>query len=198
MHCVAHNLKQLSSLFTRKFHPFSFTQVVEELLLHRSRQAELHLRKISGSLAKDIVTVAQFTIFTFQLFQMSTPRFLTGGYLLVTGEDKPRVMRYCTLSGSYFEKTFLPSKTQQKRVPCKNVSGVTLGRLAIDKNLHRQGYGEKPVTAESFVKTIKRDYISIMSRPDRKKLAEAFERHLQVRRGIAHYGNICGGGPVMG
>ncbi|AUM10821.1 hypothetical protein CFI09_26505 (plasmid) [Escherichia coli] len=30
MHCVAHNLKQLRSLFTRKFHPFSSTQVAEE------------------------------------------------------------------------------------------------------------------------------------------------------------------------
>ncbi|EGD8070729.1 hypothetical protein DPX46_24345, partial [Escherichia coli] len=34
---------------------------------------ELRLRKISGSLAKDIVTAAQFTIFTLQLFQVSTP-----------------------------------------------------------------------------------------------------------------------------
>nr|QIC01849.1 Phage protein [Escherichia coli O25b:H4-ST131] len=29
---------------------------------------ELRLRKISGSLAKDIVAAAQFTIFTFQLW----------------------------------------------------------------------------------------------------------------------------------
>jgi len=34
---------------------------------------ELLLHKISGSLAKDIVTAAQFTIFTLQLFQVSTP-----------------------------------------------------------------------------------------------------------------------------
>ncbi|WP_213053888.1 hypothetical protein, partial [Escherichia coli] len=33
---VAHDLKQLRSLFTRKFHPFSSTQVAEEPLLHRS------------------------------------------------------------------------------------------------------------------------------------------------------------------
>ncbi|OOD43151.1 hypothetical protein BWP18_25995, partial [Escherichia coli] len=33
---------------------------------------ELGLRKISGSLAKDIVTAAQFTVFTFQLFQTLT------------------------------------------------------------------------------------------------------------------------------
>ena len=33
---------------------------------------ELHLRKISGSLAKNIVTAAQFTIFTLQLFQTLT------------------------------------------------------------------------------------------------------------------------------
>ncbi|MCV5862172.1 transposase, partial [Escherichia coli] len=33
---ISHNLKQLRSLFTRKFHPFSSTQVAEEPLLHRS------------------------------------------------------------------------------------------------------------------------------------------------------------------
>lgn len=64
------------------------------------------------------------------------------GYMLITREEKPRVMGYYTLSGSCFEKTFLPSKTQQRRVPYKNVPSVTLGRLAIDKNIHRQGWGE--------------------------------------------------------
>ncbi|EJP7814070.1 GNAT family N-acetyltransferase [Escherichia coli] len=68
------------------------------------------------------------------------------GYMLVTREEKPRVMGYYTLSGSSFEKKYLPSKTQQKRVPYQNVPSVTLGRLAIDKNLHRQGYGETLVT----------------------------------------------------
>ena len=51
-----------------------------------------------------------------------------------------------TLSGNCFEKTLLTSKTQQKRVPYKNVPSVTLDRLAIDKNLQRQGYGETLVT----------------------------------------------------
>ena len=55
-------------------------------------------------------------------------------------------MGYYTLSGSCFEKTLLPSKTQQKRVPYKNVPSVTLGRLAIDKSIHHQGYGETLVT----------------------------------------------------
>lgn len=68
------------------------------------------------------------------------------GYVLTTRENKPRVMGYYTLSGSCFEKEFLPSKTQQKRVPYKNVPSVTLGRLAVDKSLHRQGYGEALVT----------------------------------------------------
>ena len=68
------------------------------------------------------------------------------GYVLVTREDKPRVMGYYTLSGSCFEKILLPSKTQQKRVPYKNVPSVTLGRLAIDKSIHHQGYGEILVT----------------------------------------------------
>lgn len=68
------------------------------------------------------------------------------GYVLVTREDKPRVMGYYTLSGSCFEKEQLPSKTQQKRVPYKNVPSVTLGRLAIDKSIQRQGYGDALVT----------------------------------------------------
>lgn len=68
------------------------------------------------------------------------------GYLLVTREPKPRVMGYYTLSGSCFEKTTLPSKNQQKRVPYKNVPSVTLGRLAIDKRIQGQGYGELLVT----------------------------------------------------
>jgi len=64
------------------------------------------------------------------------------GYMLVTREEKPRVMGYYTLSGSSFEKAFLPSKTQQKRVPYKNIPSVTLGRLAIDKSIQRQGWGD--------------------------------------------------------
>jgi len=68
------------------------------------------------------------------------------GYVLVTREEKPRVMGYYTLSGSCFEKEYLPSKTQQKRVPYKNVPSVTLGRLTIDKSIQRQGYGDALVT----------------------------------------------------
>lgn len=68
------------------------------------------------------------------------------GYMLVTREDKPRVLGYYTLSGSCFERAYLPTKTQQKRVPYKNVPSVTLGRLAIDKSIQRQGYGDLLVT----------------------------------------------------
>lgn len=68
------------------------------------------------------------------------------GYMLVTREEKPRVMGYYTLSGSSFEKKYLPSKTQQKHVPYQNIPAVTLGRLAIDINLHHQGYGAALVT----------------------------------------------------
>ncbi|GAA0335279.1 GNAT family N-acetyltransferase [Morganella psychrotolerans] len=64
------------------------------------------------------------------------------GYLLVTKAERPRVMGYYTLSGSCFEREHLPSKSQQKRVPYKNVPSVTLGRLAIDKSIQRQGCGE--------------------------------------------------------
>jgi predicted GNAT family N-acyltransferase len=55
-------------------------------------------------------------------------------------------MGYYTLSESCFEKEYLPSKTQQKRVPYKNVPSVTLGRLAIDKSVQRQDYGDALVT----------------------------------------------------
>ncbi|WP_407715020.1 MULTISPECIES: GNAT family N-acetyltransferase [Enterobacter] len=67
-------------------------------------------------------------------------------YVFVAREEKPRVMGYYTLSGSCFEKEYFPGKTQQKRVPYKNVPSVTLGRLAIDNSIQRQGYGETLVT----------------------------------------------------
>nr|ASU05581.1 IS2 transposase TnpB [Escherichia coli] len=60
--------------------------------------------------------------------------------------------------------------------------------------------------AESFVKTIKRDYISIMPKPDgltaAKNLAEAFEHynewHPHSALGYRSPRNICGSRPVMG
>lgn len=67
-------------------------------------------------------------------------------YMLVTREENPRVMGYYTLSGSCFEKEALPSKTQQKKVPYRNVPCVTLGRLAIDKSIQRKGWGDLLVT----------------------------------------------------
>ena len=36
----------------------------------------------------------------------------------------------------------LPSKTQQKKIPYQNAPSVTLGRLAIDKSVQGQGWGE--------------------------------------------------------
>ena len=56
------------------------------------------------------------------------------GYLLKE-RDHPRVLGYYTLSGSCFEKAMLPSKTQQRRIPYSNVPSVTLGRLAVHKEL---------------------------------------------------------------
>ncbi|PAT82065.1 hypothetical protein BTP99_10615 [Escherichia coli] len=50
---------------------------------------ELRLRKISGSLAKDIVTAAQFTIFTFQLFQTLT---FSGGESTITTPGIPLML----------------------------------------------------------------------------------------------------------
>jgi len=67
-------------------------------------------------------------------------------YVLTTREENPQILGYYTLSGSCFEKAYLPSKTQQKRIPYKNVPSVTLGRLAIDKRIQGQGFGELLVT----------------------------------------------------
>lgn len=63
------------------------------------------------------------------------------GYLLKTPGANARVLGYYTLSGSCFEKALLPSKTQQRQVPYVNVPSVTLGRLAIHKDLQGQEWG---------------------------------------------------------
>ncbi|HFF3788104.1 GNAT family N-acetyltransferase [Enterobacter mori] len=81
------------------------------------------------------------TFLTEYLKRQHRGKFLRG-YVLTTRETKPRILGYYTLSGSCFEKAYLPSKTQQKRIPYKNVPSVTLGRLAIDKRIQGQGYGE--------------------------------------------------------
>ena len=81
------------------------------------------------------------TFLTEHLKRQHRGKFLRG-YVLTIREPKPRILGYYTLSGSCFEKAYLPSKTQQKRIPYKNVPSVTLGRLAIDKRIQGQGYGE--------------------------------------------------------
>lgn len=68
------------------------------------------------------------------------------GYLLVNRDALPKVMGYYTLSGSCFEKETLPSKTQQRQIPYINVPSVTLGRLAIHKNLQGKAWGTTLVT----------------------------------------------------
>ena len=68
------------------------------------------------------------------------------GYLLLTKEPKPKVVGYYTLSGSCFEKETLPSNTLKRKVPYANVPSVTLGRLAVHKNLQGQEWGTTLVT----------------------------------------------------
>jgi len=68
------------------------------------------------------------------------------GYLLMTKEPKPKVLGYYTLSGSCFEKASLPSNTQKRKVPYENVPSITLGRLAVHKELHGQEWGTTLVT----------------------------------------------------
>lgn len=68
------------------------------------------------------------------------------GYILQNHQPQPKVLGYYTLSGSCFERIILPSRTQQKKIPYKNVPCVTLGRLAIDKTLQGQCWGSILVT----------------------------------------------------
>jgi len=63
-------------------------------------------------------------------------------YVLRTKTAEQRVLGYYTLSGGSFEKEQLPMKSQQNRVPYRNVPSIILGRLAIDKSLQGKGYGE--------------------------------------------------------
>lgn len=61
-------------------------------------------------------------------------------YILRTTTPERRVLGYYTLSGSCFERVALPSKSQQKKIPYKNVPSVTLGRLAVDRSLQGKGW----------------------------------------------------------
>lgn len=63
------------------------------------------------------------------------------GYLLITKEPTPTVMGYYTLSGSCIEKKTLPSNAQKRKMPYTNVPSVTLGRLAVRKDLQGQEWG---------------------------------------------------------
>lgn len=76
-----------------------------------------------------------------RLAQQHSGRILRG-YLLLTRDPIPKVMGFYTLSGSCFARNTLPSNTQQRKVPYSDAPSVTLGRLAIDKSIQRQGYGE--------------------------------------------------------
>ncbi len=67
-------------------------------------------------------------------------------YVLITTDSQPRIIGYYTLSGSCFEKVRLPSGSRKRKVPYANVPSVTLGRLAVDRHLQRQGYGGLLVT----------------------------------------------------
>jgi Acetyltransferase (GNAT) family. len=68
------------------------------------------------------------------------------GYLLLTDEPTPKVMGYYTLSGSFFEKETLPSNTQKSKIPYANVPSVTLGRLAVHKDIQDCEWGTMLVT----------------------------------------------------
>lgn len=85
------------------------------------------------------------TFLTEHLKRQHDNRFLRA-YILRTRDEAARVCGFYTLSGSSFEKAQLPSRTQQKRVPYRNVPAVTLGRLAIDHHLQGEGWGSTLVS----------------------------------------------------
>ncbi len=63
-------------------------------------------------------------------------------YILRSKSAEPRILGYYTLSGGSFEKEQLPTKSQQKKAPYRNVPCIILGRLAIDKSIQGNGFGE--------------------------------------------------------
>lgn len=80
-----------------------------------------------------------------RLVQQHNGRILRG-YLLLTKDPVPKVKGFYTLSGSCFARQTLPSNTQKRKIPYADAPSVTLGRLAIDISLQKQGYGEVLVT----------------------------------------------------
>jgi len=84
--------------------------------------------------------------FLFEHLSRQHHRKILRGYVLRTTGPVPAVLGYYTLSGSCFEKASLPTKTQQKQIPYRNVPSITLGRLAVDKRLQGQGWGTMLVT----------------------------------------------------
>lgn len=76
-----------------------------------------------------------------RLAQQHSGRILRG-YLLLTKDPVPKVKGFYTLSGSCFARQTLPSNTQKRKIPYSDAPSVTLGRLAIDKSLQGQGYGQ--------------------------------------------------------
>lgn len=80
------------------------------------------------------------TFLSEHLARQHAGRFLRG-YLLITSGERPKVLGYYTLSGSCFEKATFPSKTQQRKLPYANVPSITLGRLAVDKQIQGQEWG---------------------------------------------------------
>ncbi|MDR7344138.1 GNAT superfamily N-acetyltransferase [Pantoea alhagi] len=89
---------------------------------------------------------ASLNIFLKEHFKRQHKAKILRGYMLKAQGPEPSVLGYYTLSGSCFEKSTLSSKTQQKKIPYKNVPCITLGRLAIDKTLQGQGWGSMLVT----------------------------------------------------
>ncbi|UYU31598.1 GNAT family N-acetyltransferase [Siccibacter colletis] len=89
---------------------------------------------------------ATLNTFLTEHLQRQHSRRVLRAYILRTTDEAARVRGFYTLSGSCFEKAQLPSRTQQKKMPYRNVPAVTLGRLAIDQKLQGEGWGSTLVS----------------------------------------------------
>lgn len=80
-----------------------------------------------------------------QLQRQDEKQILRGYVYLEYGYTLPKVLGFFTLAGGSFERSRLPSKSQQKIIPYANTPCIILGRLAVDKTVQRQGIGEMMV-----------------------------------------------------
>ncbi|PLR41767.1 N-acetyltransferase [Chimaeribacter californicus] len=83
-------------------------------------------------------------------------------YLLITDEPAPEVMGFYTLSGGSYAKASMTSQ-YKKHVPYREISCITLGRLAVDKRVAGKGFGTQLVLDALRIAYYAADAIGIYS-----------------------------------